>query len=154
MNKTTVVNGREKHHGDRPSRPKMPTGTIDGKPRQVIEEVFRNSTHWDAVRPRSGDIVIASCYKSGTTLTQQIINLLINGTADFPAMRKLSPWVDSGLHYPGPNAVEALPSPRFLKSHLPFEALPYHADWKYIYLVRDGRDVCLSLFKHCKDIQK
>jgi aryl sulfotransferase len=119
----------------------------------VIREFFRNSTYWDTVRPRKDDIIIVSCYKSGTTLTQQIVNLLINGEREFESMRSISPWIDSGLHAPRPDQVEALPSPRFLKSHLPFEALPYHPEWRYIYLVRDGRDVCLSLFDHCKDMQ-
>lgn len=124
------------------------------RPRTVIKERLRDSTHWDTVRFRPDDIVIASCYKSGTTLAQQIVNLLINGPSDFESMRAISPWVDSSLHFTGPEAVEALPSPRFLKSHLPFNALPYHAEWKYIYLGRDGRDVCVSLFNHCKSIQE
>lgn len=122
--------------------------------RPVIREPLRDSTHWDHVIPRPDDIIIVSCYKSGTTLTQQIVNLLLHGTRDFRAMNAISPWVDSALHYPGPAAVEALPSPRFLKSHLPFGVLPYRPEWKYIYTGRDGRDVCLSLFDHCKELEK
>ncbi|NES02654.1 MAG: sulfotransferase domain-containing protein [Okeania sp. SIO2F4] len=45
-------------------------------------------------------------------------------------------------------SIENLPSPRILKSHLLFEALPYYPEWKYIYLVRDGRDVGVSFYHH------
>lgn len=122
--------------------------------RMIVRDRHRDSTQWDGFRPRSDDIVIASCYRSGTTLTQQIVNLLVNGTKEFDRLRNLSPWVDSRELFPGAELVESLPSPRFLKSHLPFDALPYHAQWRYIYLVRDGRDVGLSLFEQCRQLQE
>lgn len=123
----------------------------------VVKNIYSDSTIWNAVNPRKTDIVIASCYKAGTTLTQQIVNLLINGDSNFKGFKTLhdlSPWVE---HTPDPmfesleaklKHIENLPDPRFLKSHLPFEALPYYPEWKYIYLVRDGRDVALSLYNH------
>ncbi|QLQ31730.1 MAG: sulfotransferase domain-containing protein [Candidatus Thiothrix singaporensis] len=40
--------------------------------------------------------------------------------------------------------------PRFLKTHLHPQALPWHREWKYIYLARDGRDVGLSLYNHIR----
>ena len=43
-----------------------------------------------------------------------------------------------------------MPSPRNFKSHLLFEALPYYPEWKYIYLVRDGRDVGVSYSHHLR----
>lgn len=121
----------------------------------VVKNNYCDSTMWDSVSPRNTDIVIASCYKSGTTLTQQIVNLLVNGDSElrgYKSMHELSPWVE---HTPDPlfasveaklNHIENLPAPRFLKTHLSFEALPYYPEWKYIYLVRDGRDVALSLY--------
>ncbi len=127
---------------------------IEPPPRRVIRDRHRDSTQWDNIRPRPNDIVIASCYKSGTTLTQQIVNLLVNGTQHFDRMQTLSPWIDSLYLHIGAEKVEALPSPRFLKSHLPFEALPYYPQWRYIYLVRDGRDVCVSLFDHNQQLKR
>lgn len=123
-----------------------------GRPRVVVRDRHRDSTQWDGFRPRPNDIVIASCYRAGTTLTQQIVHLLARGTDDYDRMRNVSPWVDSRVLYPGPALVESLPSPRFLKSHLPFSALPQHATWRYIYLVRDGRDVGLSLYEQCRSL--
>ncbi|MBE9248420.1 sulfotransferase domain-containing protein [Dolichospermum sp. LEGE 00240] len=121
----------------------------------VIKDYDCDSTIWNGVKPRQTDIVIASCYKAGTTLTQQIVNLLINGNSEFnkfKSLHQLSSWVelvaDPLFDSPEPKLkhIENLPDPRFLKSHLPFEALPYYPDWKYIYLVRDARDIALSLY--------
>jgi len=124
------------------------------RPRKLVKEFFRDSTHWNEVTPRTDDIVIASCYKSGTTLAQQIVNILLNGNADFEAIRSLSPWVDSGLYAPKRESIEALASPRFLKTHLHPQALPWHDEWKYIYLGRDGRDVCRSLYDHARSLEE
>ncbi len=119
-------------------------------PRLIVKDYLRDSSIWNLFAHRRTDIAIASCYKSGTTLTQQIVNLLINGHDDFDHLHDLSPWVE---HTGDPldqkmEQIEKLPERRFFKTHLPFEALPYHPTWKYICLVRDGRDVGMSLFNH------
>lgn len=123
--------------------------------RLVVKNKFCDSSLWDYVEPRETDIVINTCYKAGTTLTQQIVNLLIYGNSNFKNFKylhDLSPWVEL---WPDPDYpsleqkmahINNLPEPRFLKTHVPFEAMPYHPEWKYIYLVRDGRDVALSLY--------
>lgn len=139
---------------DTTNPPPLPSTGPVSRPRAVVQDDFRDSRHWDHVDARADDVVITTCYKSGTTLVQQIVNVLLNGARDFTAMKHISPWVDSALHSPGPAAIEQLRSPRFLKSHLPFDALPYHPQWRYIYLARDGRDVCMSLFEHCKDLER
>ena len=121
--------------------------------RVVVKDLMRDSKLWDEVKPRPTDIVIASCYKSGTTLMQQIVNLLVRGDDDFESIHHLSPWVELRLKPPETETklIESLPSPRFLKTHLPYNALPYYLEWKYIYLVRDGRDVAVSLYNHCQN---
>ncbi len=126
----------------------MPSLSI--KDKVVVKDYLRDSTIWDCITPRVGDIAIASCYKSGTTLTQQIINLLVHGHDDFDHLHDLSPWVEHkhDLLDEKIEQIEKLPDRRFFKTHLPFEALPYYPDWKYICLVRDGRDVAMSLFNH------
>src|SRR5262249_51890118 len=37
---------------------------------------------------------------------------------------------------------------RFLKTHLPIDALPYAPEAKYIYVARDGRDAFWSWYNH------
>ncbi len=62
----------------------------------------------------------------------------------------LSPWIDA--RFPPIEAVvariEAQSHRRFLKTHLPLDALPWHNENKYIYVGRDGRDVMMSWFNH------
>ncbi|MBO1347679.1 MAG: sulfotransferase domain-containing protein [Hormoscilla sp. GUM202] len=122
------------------------------KDKAVVIDSLRDSTIWDCITPRSSDIIIASCYKSGTTLTQQIVNLLIDGHDDFDNIHQLSPWVEEQCPEDSLNQkierIEKLPDRRLFKTHLPFDALPYYPDWKYISLFRDGRDVGISLFNH------
>jgi aryl sulfotransferase len=44
--------------------------------------------------------------------------------------------------------IEAQEHQRFLKSHLPFDALPYNPTVRYVYVGRDTRDVFMSAFNH------
>ena len=121
----------------------------------VIQDNLRDSTVWGDFAHRQTDLVITSCYRSGTTLTQQIVNLLIHGHDDFEKayqleeIHQLSPWVEF-TWYPTKEEkiklIEKLPNPRFFKTHLPFDAVPYYSEWKYICLFRDLRDVAMSLF--------
>lgn len=109
-----------------------------------------DSTVWDDFKFRGDDIVIATVAKSGTTWTQQIVSqLLFNGSPDV-AVAELSPWID--LRLPPKDvklpAVEAQTHRRFVKTHLPVDALVYSPKAKYIFIGRDGRDVVWSLYNH------
>ena len=133
----------------------MPNHQSFQKNRIVIKGERRDSTIWDLIKPRNTDIVICSCYKSGTTLTQQIVNLIVNSDDDFESLYDISICPESIFITPSEKKIyriENLPSPRFLKSHLLFEALPYYPEWKYIYLVRDGRDVGVSFYHHLRSL--
>ncbi len=125
---------------------------IKSPKKRVVKDFMRDSTIWDHVKPRSTDIIIGSCYKSGTTLMQQIVNLLVNGDDEFESIHHISPWVELRFRPSETETglIENLPNTRILKTHLEFEALPYYQEWKYIYLVRDGRDVGVSLYNHCQ----
>jgi aryl sulfotransferase len=111
-----------------------------------------DSEAWDVVKSRDDDIVIATAYKSGTTWMQQIMSqLLFNGEPP-AALGDLSPWVD--LRVPPREVkegmVEGIPGRRFLKTHLPTDALEYDTTKKYVYVARDGRDAFMSLMNHYK----
>ena len=109
-----------------------------------------DSTVWDEFRFRDDDIIIATYAKSGTTWTQQIVGQLIfKGAGDVP-VHELSPWVDLRVP-PKPvklAALEEQTNRRFLKTHLPVDALVFSDRAKYIYLGRDGRDVIWSMYNH------
>jgi len=63
---------------------------------------------------------------------------------------ELSPWVD--LRVPPREvklpAIEAQSHRRFLKTHLPVDALVFSPRARYIYIARDGRDVVWSMYNH------
>ena len=85
--------------------------------------IYRNhhldSTRWDAIDSRDGDVVITTSYKSGTTWTQGIVgNLLLRDLPDAPPLWAASPWVDARFMLPLEQLVallEAQPHRRFLK---------------------------------------
>src|SRR5579864_2590342 len=109
-----------------------------------------DSSVWDEFRFRDGDIVIATYGKSGTTWVQQIVAQLVFDGAEDVAVAELSPWVDLRIppkHVKLP-ALEEQRHRRFLKTHLPLDALVFSPIAKYLYVARDGRDVVWSLYNH------
>jgi aryl sulfotransferase len=119
------------------------------KTRELHTQLF-DSTVWNDFAFRDDDIVIATWSKSGTTWVQQIVaQLLFNGARQLD-VADMSPWLD--LRIPPSEvklaALEAQRHRRFIKTHLPLDALVYAPRAKYVYVGRDGRDVMWSLHNH------
>lgn len=119
------------------------------KTRELHSNHFE-STVWNDLQFRDDDIIIGTYAKSGTTWMQQIISQLIfNGQEGLP-VAEMSPWLD--LRIPPAHVklegLEAQTHRRFMKTHLPIDALVYSPKAKYIYIARDGRDVLWSLYNH------
>jgi aryl sulfotransferase len=115
-----------------------------------IHNHHMDSTIWNDLRFRNGDIVIGTWGKSGTTWVQQIVGQLIFGGAPDVEVATMSPWLDLRIPPKAEKlpAVEAQAHRRFLKTHLPVDALVWSPKAKYIYIGRDGRDVVWSLHNH------
>ena len=115
-----------------------------------IRNAVFDSTLWDDFEFRDGDIVIASWAKSGTTWLQQILGQLIFNGAETVPIERISPWYECILvpHGSIKKSVAAQTHRRFLKTHLPLDALTFSPKAKYIYCGRDGRDVVWSLHNH------
>jgi aryl sulfotransferase len=81
---------------------------------------------------------------------QQIIAQLMFGGDPGLEVAEMSPWMD--LRVPPKEVklpvVEAQTHRRFVKTHLPVDALVFSPKAKYIYIGRDGRDVVWSLYNH------
>jgi aryl sulfotransferase len=109
-----------------------------------------DSTVWNDFKFRDDDIIISTYNKSGTTWMQQIVSqLLFNGETDIDT-QAMSLWIERRIP-PKPvklAAAEAQTHRRFVKTHLPVDALVYSPKAKYIYVGRDGRDVLWSLYNH------
>jgi aryl sulfotransferase len=124
--------------------PQLPTKT-----RELHNHHF-DSTIWNDLNFRDDDIVIGTYAKSGTTWVQTIVSQLIFSGASEVAVSEMSPWLD--LRVPPKEIklpmVEAQTHRRFLKTHLPVDALVFSPKAKYVYIGRDGRDVVWSLYHH------
>lgn len=109
-----------------------------------------DSTIWNDFAFRDDDIVIATYAKSGTTWMQQIISQLIFDGQENLAVADISPWLD--LRFPPKDVklgeLEAQTHRRFIKTHLPVDALVFSPQAKYIYIGRDGRDAIWSMYNH------
>lgn len=127
----------------------MNSTSLPVKTREIHGHHF-DSTVWNDFPFRDDDIVIATYAKSGTTWVQQIVaQLLFNGQEGLE-VADMSPWLD--LRVPPKDIklplVEAQTHRRFLKTHLPVDALVFSPQAKYIYIGRDGRDVVWSMYNH------
>jgi aryl sulfotransferase len=109
-----------------------------------------DSTVWNDFRFRDDDIVIGTYAKSGTTWTQQIVSQLIFGGAEDVDVPGLSPWLDMRIMDRAEMlaGLEAQLHRRFIKTHLPVDALVFSPKAKYVYVVRDARDIAWSLHNH------
>jgi aryl sulfotransferase len=119
------------------------------KTRELHSHHF-DSTIWNDLKFRDDDIVISTYAKSGTTWMQQIIAQMIFGGDPNLEVAEMSPWLD--LRVPPKEVklpiVEAQTHRRFLKTHLPVDALVFSPKARYLYIGRDGRDVVWSLYNH------
>ena len=111
------------------------------KTREIHNHHF-DSTMWNGFAFREDDIVIGTYAKSGITWTQQIVGQLVFGGDPDVDVGEMSPWVD--LRVPPREvklpAIEAQTHRRFLKTHLPVDALVFSPKARYVYVARDGRD--------------
>jgi len=127
----------------------MPAPTAYPAKHREIHNHHVNSTVWNNFKFRDDDIVIATYAKSGTTWMQQIVSQLVFNGADGIDVHAISPWVD--LRVVPPEVIAGLETQahrRFVKTHLPVDALVFSPKAKYIYIGRDGRDALWSFYNH------
>lgn len=118
--------------------------------RRELHNHSMDSTRWDGFRFREGDIVVASWAKAGTTWLQQILGQLIfAGAEDLPII-DLCPWIEQRYqsHDEVMKRIEAQDHRRFMKTHLPVDALTLSPLARYLYVGRDGRDAVWSWHHH------
>lgn len=110
-----------------------------------------DSDRWQDFDQRPGDVLVCTAPKCGTTWTQMICALLVHQSPDLPQpLTRLSRWVER-LTQPIEvvnDEMAAQPFRRVLKSHTPFDGLPYAEDVSYVVCGRDPRDAFLSMLDH------
>lgn len=125
------------------------------KKTREFQNFIMDSTRWNNFKFRDDDVVIAAWAKAGTTWLQQIVSQLIFNGAEGFEVWKLSPWYDFRANPPEViAAIEAQTNRRFIKTHLPADALLMSPKAKYLYIARDGRDAVWSLFNHFENLRE
>jgi aryl sulfotransferase len=116
-----------------------------------------DSARWDGFPFRSGDIVISTRSKSGTTWAQMICALLVFQTPDLPApLPVLSPWLD-WLIVPREQVsalLEAQQHRRFIKTHTPLDGIPLDPRATYLVVARHPLDMAVSLFHQSANLNR
>lgn len=127
-----------------------PTAAAWPAKQRELQNHHMDSTYWNGFEFRDGDIVIATWAKSGTTWMQQVVGqLLFDGAEDVPIMH-IAPWVERRM-VPREKVHALLAAQehrRFMKTHLPVDALVFSDKARYVYVARDGRDALWSWFNH------
>ena len=108
-----------------------------------------DSARWIGFPFRTGDIVISTRSKSGTTWLQMICALLVFQRTDPPgSLAELSPWLD-WLVTPREQvlaALEAQQHRRFVKTHTPLDGIPLDPRATYVVVARHPLDLAVSLY--------
>ena len=115
-----------------------------------MQIALMDSTVWNTFHFRSDDIVIATYAKAGTTWMQQIVAQLVFDGAESIDVQAISPWLETRNGSAADKIIllEAQRHRRFIKTHLPADALLMSPEARYIYVARDGRDVVWSMHNH------
>ncbi|XP_078364521.1 amine sulfotransferase-like [Oculina patagonica] len=118
---------------------------------------------------RKDDIFIVSYPRSGSSWTQEIVwQILHDGKIDDRRLDERMPLIEglilSFKSYPyvmkDAKSVERMfasfPKPRVFKTHLTYDLIPKGSDEatkpRYIYVMRNPRDVFVSLYHHCHNM--
>lgn len=103
-----------------------------------------------AYKPVSGDVFIVTYPKCGTTWTQQIVHLLAQDGVPPTDSREVfvkQPF----LECVGTDTMTVQQiKPYAIKTHLPFHLTPWSDAARYLVVVRNPLDACVSLFHHTR----
>ncbi|CAM0870990.1 unnamed protein product [Alopecurus aequalis] len=116
--------------------------------------------------PRSGDVLIASAPKCGTTWLKALSFATMARAAyppnagDHPLLRlnphECVPFLDDLFSAGHHGKLEALPSPRLMNTHMQHSQLPssvaHNVDCKIVYVCREPKDMLVSLWHFGKSI--
>ncbi|XP_075910519.1 sulfotransferase 1C1-like isoform X2 [Petromyzon marinus] len=124
----------------------------------MLDFIARDCSLVESFKARPGDLLIATYPKAGTTWTQEIVVLIQSGVdveycKRSPVYERIIFMEWTGKNYmtsrKGVEVLNDLPSPRTIKTHLPYQLVPssfWDNDCKVIYVARNAKDNAVSAF--------
>lgn len=121
--------------------------------RVFVEPIIRSALSY---APQDGDVFVVSYPKCGSTWLHYLAQAVLKIGAGLEAPEldvtagadqwKAMPF----LEIAGAEGARAVPRPGAIKTHLPFQKLPYSPGAKYVYIARNPYDCCVSFYHHTK----
>lgn len=115
-------------------------------PSMFSPKCFGESLHY---KPRDDDVLIVTYPKCGTTWMQNIALYIFRKGEELSDHHEFvfrCPFLDML----GQQGADRMPRPGTLKTHLPYSHMPYSQQAKYIFVVRNPKDCCVSLYHHAR----
>ncbi|KAM9305385.1 uncharacterized protein PAF06_013933 [Gastrophryne carolinensis] len=133
---------------------RFPLIPVHGVP--LMKPIVDDWKRVEKFQARPDDILISTYPKAGTTWIQEIVDCIMNDgklekTSRAPTHVR-SPFMELSLPSPFPCGIDDLektPSPRLVKTHLPYELVPkslWEQKCKTIYVARNAKDNLVSYF--------
>ncbi|MDF2235798.1 sulfotransferase domain-containing protein [Albimonas sp. CAU 1670] len=127
---------------------------IPSRPPRYRSALF-DSARWSDVDLRSGDIVVSTPPKSGTTWTLAMVYLSLHGPdARFERLSSAAPWVDfhGGRPDAPPRQARSFDGRRIFKTHTPLDGVPLVDGVVAITVHRDPGESLLSMRRHLRNM--
>jgi hypothetical protein len=99
-------------------------------------------------KPESSEKLTTVYPKCGSTWTQHIICLILNNEIIQKSDNELIE--NSFYDRYAKDSLEISMKPRVLKTHLPFDLMPYNKSAKYLCVLRNPKDTCVSMYYFLK----
>ncbi|MEE6518405.1 hypothetical protein FKM82_029416 [Ascaphus truei] len=133
---------------------RFPLCQVNGVP--LMEPIVDNWGKVETFQARPDDLLIATYPKAGTTWMQEIVDSILNDgdlkRAKRAPIHVRSPFLEIASPPPVPSGVQILentPSPRLVKTHLPYQLVPksfWEQNCKVIYVARNAKDIAVSYY--------
>lgn len=130
--------------------------TVIGRQGQAYLRLTRN---FGSYTPTRHDVIVCAYFKSGTNWAMQIAHqIATRGRGEFDHIHDVIPWPDEvkrGYSIPLEDEAPLRASPtglRVIKTHMEWEYVPYTPEARYIWLLRDPKDVFVSSYHFIRDV--